>query len=293
MSYTDETRIHVATLALLQQTAAGNVNLGVPETFPLEIAPRIFWLGSCLRKGEGADDIHTGVSAYLILGTEHALLVDTGHIHGWPVLSEQLDYCLGDRSLDFVMPTHPEIPHGGNLAEVLTKYPSCLAIGDMRDYHLYFPDVVDRFCDVPVGHIVDLGGGYRYHVLDAAIKDLPNTRWGYEEKNQVMFVADGFSYLHHPEWGEEGVDAHVPGECGKIASVGGAFPTLDDIAYYCSVAFYWSRFRPDATQVFERLEALMQRYPPRVVAPAHGNVVTDLGRVVPLVREAHVEAFRH
>ena len=41
----------------------------------------------------------------------------------------------------------------------------------------------------------------------------------------------------------------------------------------------------------EELQALMQKYPTRLIAPAHGAVIDDLDVIMPVMREAHRRAF--
>jgi hypothetical protein len=128
--------------------------------------------------------------------------------------------------------------------------------------------------------------------VEPILKDLPNTRWGYEESQRVMFVADGFAYVHHPELSGDAVGLHLPAECGRISAKGDDFPTVDQVKFFTAAAFYWSRFRDDSDELFSRFEALLSRYATSILAPAHGNVVSDLTRVVPVTKEAHKRAFR-
>src|SRR5699024_12704655 len=57
-----------------------------------------------------------------IFGDERTLLLDTGHPSHWDAVEPALDALLGDRPLDLVLPTHPEMPHAGNLPKLARKY---------------------------------------------------------------------------------------------------------------------------------------------------------------------------
>lgn len=283
-------------LALVRDTQLGDRDTVVPPTFPYEVAPRIWWLGNCLVAHPPTGEVHTGVWAHLVIGEEKVLLFDTGLPQGWRKFSAQLDAVLGDRQIDYVMPSHPEFPHSGNLPALLDKYPGATAVGDMRDYHLHYPEHADRLHTKREGDEIDLGGGYRIRVVEAVLRDMPNTLWAYEVSQRVLFVADGFAYLHRPEGsladGDVDVDTHSPGDCGRISGVGDSFPSLADILHYCSMAFYWSRFRNDSDINFDRLQALLESNPTSILAPSHGNVTLDLDRVVSLARAAHRQAYR-
>ena len=122
-----------------------------------------------------ATTIHSHLSVFLLRGSEKTLLVDTGMPPVWPAVSSQLDQALGDRPLDYVVPTHPEPAHAGNLVPLLEKYPDAKVLGDIRDYHLMFPsgsDLASRLEPLPVESRIELGDGMAFVLLPAVIKDL-------------------------------------------------------------------------------------------------------------------------
>lgn len=282
-----------------RNTTMGERDTVVPSTFPMTLAPGIHWVGSCLRAKREAGETHTGVWAYVIVGTEKAALFDTGLPQSWSAVLPQIEQVLDGRTLDYIIPSHPEYPHSGNLQQLLERYPGSIAVGDMRDYPLHYPEVADRMQSRSAGDVLDLGGGMRLRFVDAVLRDMVNTVWLYEESQQALFVADGFAYLHRPDFAPEAsdesqldIDQHVPGQCGLVSNVGDAFPSLEDILFYCSLAFYWSRFRNDSDRNFDQLSELLRTHPTKILAPSHGNVTLDLDRVVPIARQAHREAYQ-
>ncbi|BAS14170.1 anaerobic nitric oxide reductase [Arthrobacter sp. Hiyo8] len=104
------------------------------------LADGTYWLGGCLSANAQGQEVHYHVSSYLVVGSKATLLVDTGDPAHRALLLAQLELVLGERPLDYVFPTHPEIPHAGNLPALLDKYPGALVVGDVRDYHLHFPN---------------------------------------------------------------------------------------------------------------------------------------------------------
>jgi len=200
---------------------------------PREIAEGVWWVGGCLASNAIEHPVHFHVSAYLIIGRDKALLYDTAPPSLWEQMARDLDKLLGGRTLDYVVPSHPEIPHAGNLGKLLDKYPHAVAIGDLRDYHLYFPDHEHRMSIVPHGTTLDLGGGYGFTILDEIIEDLPTTVWGYERKQQVLFPVDALGYGHLPQSAESAGSVesdepvHRAGECALLSSELHHPPRLD------------------------------------------------------------------
>lgn len=264
----------------------------VTPVLPREIAADIFWLGGCLGVELDGQVVHGYSSVYLVRGPGRSLLVDPGHPMDWTAISGGLDRLLGGRPLDYVFPTHPEMPHAGNLGRLLTKYPAAIALGDMRDYHLYYPAFVDRFEDRRAGTRLNLGGDLRFELVEGIIKDLPATLWGYEHSRRVLFVSDGFAYLHRPDLGEgEHGPYHLPGECYRKVSELDRPPSVDNARWFTGFSLYWSRFTDNSAEVFGRVRSLLATHPAELVAPAHGSVIDDVAVILPVMEAAHRAAF--
>jgi hypothetical protein len=270
-----------------------------PEArWPREIAPGIWWLGGCnATDAFGGGLVHVHVSPYLIVGESSTLLVDAGLPAHWGQLAKRLDEVLGDRPLDWCVPTHYEVAHAGNLRRILERYPDLKVAGDIRDYHLMFPNLMDRFGAMSAGSKVDLGGGYEFVSLPAPIKDLPSTIWGYESSQRVLFPADAFSFAHHPpldggdaEEDESAIAYHLPGECAKLSSELEVAPSVDQAAFLTKSALYWTQYTP-VEPFFAEVFRLLEQYPARILAPTHGNVIDDLAGILPTVLEAHRLAY--
>jgi flavorubredoxin len=264
----------------------------VALTQPREIAAGVFWLGGCLGVELDGRIVHGYSSVYLVRGPARAVLVDPGHPMDWRAISSGLDRILGERPLDYVFPTHPEMPHAGNLGRLLTRYPAAVAVGDMRDYHLYYPAFEDRFEDRREGTVLDLGGDVRFELVEGVIKDLPATLWGYERSRRVLFVSDGFAFLHHPDLGEgDHGPYHLPGECFLKVSELDQPPSLDLARWFTGFSLYWSRFTDNSAEVYARVRALLASHPADLIAPAHGCVIDDVATILPLMESAQSAAF--
>lgn len=261
---------------------------------PRAIAPNIHWMGACLARKVDGTELHSHASCYLIVGETKTLLVDTGRPNSWGEISRNLDEVLGERSIDYLFPTHPELPHSGNLGRLAEKYPDATIVGDTRDYHLFYPATEPRLEPKVPGDEIDLGGGYRFVVTEAVIRDLPNTQWGYEAKEGVLFTSDGFAFMHDGDaQGKFDDPTHLPGECGLLTSEIDGPISVEYAAFYTGSAIYWTRFIDDSEELFGKFEALLEAHPSNVLAPGHGNVVDSLEEVLPVMKQAHREAFAH
>lgn len=277
-------------------------------TLPREIAKNVHWLGECteliwtrsageqattFRPGHGASTVisevsHVHVSAFLIIGADKSLLVDTGQPSPTQTIFHDLDELLRGRPLDYICPTHPELPHCGNLPWLLARYKDAQVVGDVRDYHLYYPQFASRLATFHSGDELDLGGGNRFVFVKAIIPDLPSTQWGYEARERILFVADAFAFLHGlaPLPGVPDEATHKPGDCALFASELTTAPTSELASMISSRSLYWTHFVDIGPQM-EELDHLMTVYPTRIIAPAHANVITNVEEILPMIRRAH------
>ena len=108
---------------------------------PRQLAEGVYWLTDCLVMEHEGETIHAYSSAYLVHGDERSMIVDTGHPKDWASIEAQLDRleAIGIPPIEYIFPTHAEVPHAANLGRLLNKYPDLIAVGDVRDYHLFFP----------------------------------------------------------------------------------------------------------------------------------------------------------
>ena len=246
------------------------------ERLPRPLAPGVVWFAVCTAVEHEEIVVHSYHSMYLLSGSEASLLVDTGNPKDWVAVERQLRALLaqGRPPLRYIVPTHSELPHAGNLGRLLHAFPDAVAVGDVRDLHLLFPRFADRLRTVRAGESLDLGGGRTYQFVNAENRDLCTTLWGYDAGEQVLFTADGFAYMHH----------HLAEECGRVAEEMPDLPLGEFSAVFNSYALYWTKFT-DIRPHLARLEALLARYPTRLIAPAHGAPIGDPDLTVPRVKQ--------
>jgi flavorubredoxin len=236
---------------------------GAIPQFPRTIAPGTYWFSTCLPFSADGREVHNHNSCFLVCGDRASMLVDTGLPFAWLELKEQLLTILDGRPLDYVFATHPEAPHMGNAGPLLELFPEAVLIGDLRNYQFYYPKLTHRFSPKAVGDVIDLGGR-QLVMVPAVVHDLPNTLWAYETPHRILFVSDGYPYTHQ----------HESDQCAMTSEELPAYPLAEDTGPVIEGALGWTR-HVDAELVIRDVEALLERYPPAIIAPAHGGVVTN------------------
>jgi len=238
---------------------------------PRIVTPNLLWTGGCLSIGYQGELAHGHFSTYVVRGSEKTMLVDTGHASHWKAAEKHVEDFLGDRPLDYIFPTHAEFPHGGLAAHWMKKYPNAICVGDVPEYPLYWPDLAQRIRQIKVGDEIDLGD--RKMVFVPAIwRDL-TTLWAYETTGRVLFVSDGFAYLHY----------HKAGHCDFMTSEH-APPDVGLIQFFNERALRWTRYT-DTRTTFADIDALLRRLNPLMIAAAHGGVIDTAEAMVPLLKD--------
>jgi hypothetical protein len=100
--------------------------------------------------------------------------------------------------------------------------------------------------------------------VPAVVHDLPNTLWAYELPHRILFVSDGYPYTHQ----------HEADQCAMTSEELPTPPLPEDTGPVIEGALGWTRHVP-AELVIRDIEMLLKRYPPALIAPAHGGVVTN------------------
>ncbi len=205
-----------------------------------------------------ADTLHVPQNAYLLDG-EQSLLFDTLSPASTDVVLTALDDLLED-GLDYLVVSHPDVPHAGNALSILDAYPDAQLVapryGNAHElYHL------DDARHVGEGDSIDLGG-FEVHFHEAAFPDAPLHVWMTERYTGTLFPVDWLGYPHN---GSETL----------------AFPdefdtdlTVDRLVQFHGRVLFWFQY-VDVPTVHETVDGLVDRYEPSVVAPGHGNPVRE------------------
>ena len=251
-------------------------------SFPLprEISPGVFWLGDCLVQHSQGKIYHSYNAAFLVIGSEASMLVETGHPKDFPIIEGQMRDTLarGGGPLKHLFLTHQETPHSGGLGRVLDRYPDLTIHGDMCDYHLAFPQHAGRFQEMRVGDAIDLGE-HAIHGRGARDQGLEEFSVGVRDrKGRVLFPGDGFAYSHY----------HTDGHCGMFAEEATSLDLVDVLGVFAERALFWTTFT-DMNIYADKLEELMDALNVDVVAPTHGLPIRNIAQTMPKVREGLIQ----
>jgi flavorubredoxin len=198
-----------------------------------------------------------------MIGSAATVLIDTAMPFGWKQLCAELASVLRGRPLDYVFPSHPESPHMGNIGPLLAAYPDLQIVGDLRNYHLYYPRAVHRFRTVAAGDSLDLGDR-TLQFVPAFVHDLPNTLWAYDPGEYILYVSDAYPYTHD----------HEVGQCAMTSEELPDEIRPEDTSIVISRALNWARHL-DASRMIRDLRAFLASHRVDLIAPAHGGVVTN------------------
>lgn len=239
--------------------------------FPRRLSRSLLWTGGCLDIGYHGRTVHSHVCAYVVLGTRKAIIVDTGNAADWPRIESDVEAFLAGRPLDYVFPTHGELPHCGLFEAWMRKYPEAIAVGALRDFPLYYPEYAHRMRNVEAGDSIDLGDR-RIVFVPPVWRDLKDTLWAFDTRERTLFVSDAFAYLHY----------HEDGRCDSLTSEQ-PLPDIAMIRFFNERAMYWTR-HTDAAQSYADIDLMIEQLEPRLIATAHGGVVDAREAMLPLVK---------
>jgi len=247
-----------------------------PVPLPREIAQGIFWIGGCLTQKFKGREYHGYNAAFIVVGSEASLLVETGHPKDFPAVEEHMRKVLtrpGVAPLKHIFVTHQETPHAGGLGRVLDKYPGLQIWGDVSDYHLAFPQHAHLLHFMKEGDSIDLGDR-KFVAIEPVVRDLRTTWWGFDDKTRTLFPGDGFAYSHY----------HWDGHCGLVAEEAISLDLADVSAVFAARALYWTTM-VDMNIYVDRMVEVMKNLDVKVVAPTHGLPVTDLATTFPKIKD--------
>ena len=234
-----------------------------------DVWPGIHWIQECggHRAGiakavlaRGVDwlapgqELHVPQNAYLLAG-ERTLLFDTLSPASGDLLLAGLEELLGDRPLDYLALSHPDVPHAGNTAQVLRRYPRCQLVAPRAGethalYHL------DQALKVGPEDELDLGG-LTLRFPEATFLDAAVHTWMSEETTKTLFTVD---WLGFP---------HLGGECLKRTDEIDAAVNVSRLEEFHSRVFFWFQY-VDPARVEAATNALADRFDGYALAPAHG-----------------------
>lgn len=214
--------------------------------------------------------VKNGVSynSYLILD-EKTLLMDTVDRRCSDEWLANLEAALDDKKLDYLVVSHMEPDHAGNIQLLAEKFPEMKIIGNAKTFQMYNQffklDISDREIIVNDGDEFSIGKHTMKFVF-APMVHWPEVMMAYELSEKILFSADGFGKFGALDCEEEWVDEarryfiNIVGKYGaqvqtvlkKAAALEIAMicplhgPILkENLGYYLEKYNIWSSYQPE------------------------------------------------
>lgn len=237
-----------------------------------EIVPGLHWIQECggdlhlevTFEGDAPEwyepdtATHIGQSAYVLTG-EETLLFDTLSPASTDNVLAELDSILED-GLDYLVVSHPDVPHAGNAPAILREYPEAELVAPRygEDHELYHLEDATK---VGEGDSIDLGGlTVDFHV--ATFPDAAMHVWMSERETETLFPVDWFGFPHNGNECYETVD-----EFDRPLSV-------DRLVQFHGRVLFWLQY-VDVAKTTAEIDRIADRFDPEIIAPAHGCVVRE------------------
>lgn len=262
-------------------------------------------------------------NSYLIADDKTAVMdtVDSRFESEW---LKNLEEKLEGRNVDYLVVSHVEPDHSGSILKLMEEYPEVTLVGNAKTFGMlkqFFKcDLENRVLEVKEGDTLSLGS-HTLQFFMAPMVHWPEVMVTYEQKEKVLFSADGFGKFgalseEDDDWACEArryyfnivgkYGAPVQGLLKKLSGLDIQYicplhgPVLkDDLAYYIDLYNTWSSYKPESRGIFVAYASIhgntakaAERFAQMLEAKgAEKVVVTDIARAD--IAEAVEDAFRY
>ena len=164
-----------------------------------KVTEDIVWVGASDRRlalFENIFPIPRGVSynSYVILD-EQTVLLDTVDKSVSGQFFENLEHVLDGRKLDYLIVNHMEPDHCAMIGDLVRRYPEVQVVGNTKTFGMikqfFGTDFAERAVTVKEGDTLATGA-HTLHFVMAPMVHWPEVMVTYDEKDKVLFAADGF-----------------------------------------------------------------------------------------------------
>jgi len=198
--------------------------------------------------------------AYLLDGGEATLLFDTLSPASTDQALAAVEDVVGDRGLDYLVVSHPDVPHAGNAPAIMEAYPEATLVAPAygNDHELYR---LDDGLQVAEGDELDLGDLVaQFH--EATFLDAPVSVWMSERETETLFPVDWMGF------------AHLDGEALRfVDELDGEFDASRLVEFHGRVLFWYQYVDVEKTNA--EIDRLVEKFDPEMVAPSHGLVIRE------------------
>ena len=164
-----------------------------------KVTEDIVWVGASDRRlalFENIFPIPRGVSynSYVLLD-EKTVLLDTVDASVAGQFFENLEHVLDGRKLDYLIVNHMEPDHCARIGDLVRRYPEVQVVGITKTFGMikqfFGTDFAERAVTVKEGDTL-VTGAHTLHFVMAPMVHWPEVMVTYDEKDKVLFAADGF-----------------------------------------------------------------------------------------------------
>ena len=164
-----------------------------------KVTEDIVWVGASDRRlalFENIFPIPRGVSynSYVLLD-EKTVLLDTVDASVAGQFFENLEHVLDGRKLDYLIVNHMEPDHCAMIGDLVRRYPEVQVVGNTKTFGMikqfFGTDFAERAVTVKDGDTLATGA-HTLHFVMAPMVHWPEVMVTYDEKDKVLFAADGF-----------------------------------------------------------------------------------------------------
>ena len=164
-----------------------------------KVTEDIVWVGASDRRlalFENIFPIPRGVSynSYVLLD-EKTVLLDTVDASVAGQFFENLEHVLDGRKLDYLIVNHMEPDHCAMIGDLVRRYPEVQVVGNTKTFGMikqfFGTDFAERAVTVKEGDTL-VTGAHTLHFVMAPMVHWPEGMVTYDEKDKVLFAADGF-----------------------------------------------------------------------------------------------------
>ena len=132
-------------------------------------------------------------NSYIIID-ELVAIMDTVDQHFTKEWLTNVKEALGDRKPDYLIVQHMEPDHSANIMNLVKEYPNMFVVGNEKTFKMmeqFFHEEIKKKLVVSEGDTLNLGE-HILHFVFAPMVHWPEVMVTYDEKDKVLFSADGF-----------------------------------------------------------------------------------------------------
>ena len=164
-----------------------------------KVTEDIVWVGASDRRlalFENIFPMPRGLSynSYVLLD-EKTVLLDTVDASVAGQFFENLEHVLDGRKLDYLIVNHMEPDHCAMIGDLVRRYPEVQVVGNTKTFGMikqfFGTDFAERAVTVKEGDTLATGA-HTLHFVMAPMVHWPEVMVTYDEKDKVLFAADGF-----------------------------------------------------------------------------------------------------